>query len=205
LINQSGKFYFVRSDGVIFVGTISVQANAVSGQFDGYPPADSTFSDGSEYGSGSFSGTISPQTSIAATLQFKTEFGSTSSSGALTLTYDSQYLGIPSLSAISGNWTDPVSGDVISITTAGEVSWQDPTTGCVGNGTVIAESSGGNIYDVQLNYNNCQGAYAALNGGTFTGFATTDSAVSPERAVVGVTGQAAGHPMYALSWNLNRD
>ncbi len=206
MIDQSGKFDFIRSDGVIYVGTATTTGNSVSASFDGYPPVGQTFSDGSPDGVGSLSGTFSRHGSIAATVQFTTEAGTTTS-GTLSLTFSTQYEGNPSLAAISGNYTDESSGDVISVTSGGAVSWQDPNTGCVGSGTVSVVSPnfwGDNLYQVELSYENCQGQAAVLNGGQFSGFATLNTSVSPAQAIVGVTGQAAGHPMYALSFTLNR-
>ena len=57
---------------------------------------------------------------------------------------------------------------------------------------------------MQFSYENCQGQYANLNGGQFTGLAALNSSVSPIQAIVAVTGQAAGQPIYALSFTLNR-
>jgi len=206
MIDQAGKFYFIRSDGVIYVGTATATGSSVSGSFDGYPPVGTTFSDGSPDGVGSLSGTFSKHEAISALVQFTTEAGTTTS-GTLSLTFSTQYEGNPSLAAISGNYTDESSGDVISVTSGGAVSWQDPNTGCVGSGTVSVVSPNfwdDNLYEVQLTYENCQGQYAALNGGQFSGLATLNTSVSPAQAIVGVTGQAAGHPMYALSYTLNR-
>ena len=154
----------------------------------------------------SLSGTFSKHESITGLVQFNTE-GGTSSSGTLSLSFDTQYSGNPSLAAISGNYTDDKSGGVISVTSGGDVSWQDPNTGCVGSGSVSVVSPNywdDNIYQVQLTYDNRQGQYANLNSGQFTGMATLNTSVSPAQAIVVVTGQAAGHPMYALSFTLSR-
>jgi hypothetical protein len=110
-----------------------------------------------------------------------------------------------SLAIVSGNYTDQSSGDVVSITSAGNVTWQDATTGCVGNGTISVPISTNSVYQVQFSYENCQGQYASLNGGQFTGLAALNTSVSPMQAIVGVTGQATGQPMYALAFTLNRD
>jgi hypothetical protein len=57
---------------------------------------------------------------------------------------------------------------------------------------------------VQFSYENCQGQYASLNGGQFTGLAALNTYVNPAQVIVGVTGQPAGQPMHALSFTLNR-
>ena len=99
---------------------------------------------------------------------------------------------------VSGNYTDQSSGDVVSITTAGDVTWHDATTGCSGNGTISVTNPNNSVYQVKFSYENCQGQYASLNGGQFTGLAALNTSVNPVQVIVGVTGQAAGKPMYAV-------
>ena len=130
-----------------------------------------------------------------------------STSGSVSLTFNnwSYASGTASLAAVSGNYTDEASGDVVSITSAGDVTWQDATTGCVGNGTITVTNPNNSVYQVQFSYENCQGQYATLNGAQFTGLAALNTSVSPVQAIVGVTGQATGQPMYALAFTLNRN
>ena len=207
IIDESGYFHFVRADGVQYVGTASATSNSLSANFDGYQPVGQTFADGSTSGSGSISGSLLARTSMQLTDQFVTASGS-STNGSVSLTFENwSYVGVggASLTAISGNYTDQSSGDVVSITSAGDVTWQDATTGCVGNGTVSVTNPNNSVYQVQFTYANCQGQYASLNGGQFTGLAALNTSVSPIQAIVGVTGQATGEPMYALAFTLNRD
>jgi hypothetical protein len=138
--------------------------------------------------------------------QFVTASGS-STSGSVSLAFNnwSYASGTASLATVSGNYTDQSSGDVVSITSAGDVTWQDATTGCVGNGTISVTNPNNSVYQVQFSYENCQGQYASLNGGQFIGLAALNTSVSPVQAIVGVTGQAAGQPMYALSFAPNRN
>ena len=206
IIDESGYFHFVRADGVQYVGTATATVNSISANFDGYQPIGQTFSDGSTYGSGSISGSLSLRTSMQLTDQFTTANGS-STSGSVSLAYNQwSYVGPggASLAIVSGNYTDQSSGDVVSITSGGVVTWQDATTGCVGNGTISVTISTNSVYQVQFSYENCQGQYATLNGAQFTGLAALNTSVSPMQAIVGVTGQASGQPMYALSFVLNR-
>jgi hypothetical protein len=205
IIDQSGNFNFVRADGVQYVGTATATSDSISANFDGYEPVGQTFSDGSTSGSGSISGSLSLRTSMQLTDQFTTAKGS-STSGSVSLTFNnwSYASGTASLAAVSGNYTDEASGDVVSITSAGDVTWQDATTGCVGNGTITVTNPNNSVYQVQFSYENCQGQYATLNGAQFTGLAALNTSVSPVQAIVGVTGQASGQPMYALSFVLNR-
>ena len=206
IIDESGNFNFVRADGVQYVGTATATSDSLSANFDGYEPVGQTFSDGSTSGSGSISGSLSLRTSMQLTDQFTTAKGS-STSGSVSLTFNnwSYASGTASLTAVSGNYTDEASGDVVSITSAGDVTWQDPTTGCVGNGTITVTNPNNSVYQVQFSYENCQGQYATLNGAQFTGLAALNTSVSPVQAIVGVTGQATGQPMYALAFTLNRN
>jgi hypothetical protein len=206
IIDESGYFHFVRADGVQYVGTATATNNSISANIDGYQPIGQTFSDGSTSGSGSISGSLSLRISMQLTDQFVTANG-TSTSGSVSLTFNnwSYAGGTASLATVSGNYTDQSSGDVVSITSAGDVTWQDATTGCVGNGTISVTNPNNSVYQVQFSYANCQGQYASLNGGQFTGLAALNPSVSPMQAIVAVTGQAAGQPMYALSFVLNRN
>ena len=203
IIDESGYFHFVRADGVQYVGTATATSNSISSNIEGYSAVGQAFSDGSTSGSGSISGSLSLRISMQLTDQFVTANGS-STSGSVSLTFNNWSYAPSSLAIVSGNYTDQSSGDVVSITSAGDVTWQDATTGCVGNGTISVTNTNNSVYQVQFSYENCQGQYASLNGGQFTGLAALNTSVSPVQAIVGVTGQAAGHPMYALSFILNR-
>jgi hypothetical protein len=203
IVDEAGQFHFIRSDGVQYVGTATTTGNSISANFDGYAPINTAFGDGSTHGTGTLSGTIVARTSISVTIQFETDAG-TSSSQTLALTFSSLYDVASSLATISGNYTDPSTGDVISVSSGGDVSWQDAASGCVGNGTVSIINASYNAYGVQFTYSNCTGAAAALNGVQFTGLGTLDNAVSPEQFLVGVNG-AAGATTYAAVLGLNRN
>jgi hypothetical protein len=202
IVDEAGEFHFIRSDGTQYVGTAMTAGTTISARFDGYAPFGTTFADGSTHGIGMLSGTVDERVSISSTTQFQTDKG-TSSSGTLSLTFDSLYNFASSLATISGNYMDPKSGDVISITSSGVVTWQDASTGCVGNGTISIISAPYNAYRVQFTYGNCTGGAAALNGVQFSGLVTLDNKLNPEQAIIGVTGQVNG-TTYALVLTLNR-
>ena len=207
IMDESGNFQFLRADGVQYVGTATATTDSISANFDGYVPVGQTFSDGSTHGSGSISGSLSLRDSMQLTDQFTTANGS-STSGSVSLTFNNwSYVGVggASLANVSGNYTDQSSGDVVSITTAGDVTWHDATTGCSGNGTISVTNPNNSVYQVQFSYENCQGQYAILNGGQFSGLAALNTSVSPVQLIVGVTGQAAGQPMYAFAFMLNHN
>jgi hypothetical protein len=202
IVDEAGEFHFIRSDGTQYVGTATTTGTAISATFDGYTPFGTTFADGSTHGTGTLSGTINERASISITTQFRTD-KATSTSGTLSLTFDSLYFFASSLATISGNYTDPKSGDVISVTGDGVVNWQDASTGCVGNGTISIINGTYNAYRVAFTYGNCMGGASVLNGVQFSGLVTLDNKLNPVQAIIGVTGQANG-TTYALVLTLNR-
>jgi hypothetical protein len=199
LIDEQGEFHFIRSDGVQYFGTATTSSNTVTASFDGYTPLTTTWPDGSTHGKGTLTGTVQQRSSFSASDQFTTDKG-LRSSGTLALTFDSVYAQRSSLANVSGNWQDPNSGDVISVTSAGAVSWQDPATGCVGNGTVSIINTNYNAYRVTFSYANCQGPEAVLNGAQFSGLGTLYTST---QFVLGSIGSAAG-VTYSVVFTLNK-
>ncbi len=202
IADEEGEFHFIRTDGVQYVGTATTSGNSLSGSYDGYTEVGTEFPDGSTHGVGNLTGTVQQRSSISANVSFKTDAGN-SSSGTLSLTFNKLYNNPSALATLSGNYTDTKSGDVISVTGNGDISWQDPNTGCVGNGTVSIINVSYNAYRVQFSYASCTGQSAVLNGVTFSGLATLDSATNPQQVVAGVTG-AAGGVQYAIVFDLDR-
>jgi hypothetical protein len=201
LIDEAGVFHFIRSDGAQYVGTAATNGTTVTSSFNGYTANGQAFADGSRHGTGQLNGTVSERSSITATFQFTTEAGATSN-GTLSLTFNSNYSVPSALGAIAGNYTDPSSGDVYSITSSGAVTWQDATTGCVGNGTITIINATYNMYQFDFDMANCTGSSTVFNGTQFTGFATLDSAVSPAQLLAAATGTGAG-VTYSLVVTLN--
>jgi hypothetical protein len=202
LVDEAGDFHFVRSDNVQYVGTASVSINSVTANFDGYTQAGTTFPDGSTRGTGSVSGTIQARTTLTLMYQFRTLAG-TVSNGTLNLTFDVLYNRVSSLTTISGNFTNPQNGVVVTVSSNGSVFSQDPTSGCVLNGTVTIINAAYNAYRVDFSYASCTGQTAFLNGLQFSGLGTLDNTVTPERAIIGVTAQSGGSK-YSLVYSLNR-
>src|SRR6185437_15206022 len=202
LVDEAGEFHFMRSDEAQYVGTASVSGTSVTSSFDGYAPLGTSFTDGSTHGTGSVSGTVTARTSLSLNSQFKTDSGS-SSSGTLDLTFDTLYNRASALATIAGNFTNPQTNVVVTVNSDGSVFSQDPTTGCVLNGTVSIINASYNAYRITFAYASCTGAGAVLNGVQFTGLGTLDNTVTPERAILCVTGTSSG-TTYALVFQLNR-
>jgi hypothetical protein len=200
--DELGDFYFERSDGVLYVGTATTSGNSVSASFDGFVTSGNTFPDGSTQGTGTLSGTIDPHTSISAKTQFTTAASSTST-GSLSLTFDSLYNSASSLATLSGNFTNSTDAAAVTLSSNGTIFSQDAKSSCVLNGTVYIINASYNAYRVVFEFSSCQGQSAAFNAVQFTGLATLDTGVSPQVVHIAATG-ASGTTKYALVYNLTR-
>ena len=200
LINSAGQAIFIRSDGSQFVGAVQVSGSTLAVQVDGYSNFNSTFSDGSTYGIGTLDGTVATGDTLTATLTFTTT-KNTSIPGSWTLNFEPLSNSGSSTSAISGNYTDSVTGAVLSVTTTGAMTSQNPSNGCALNGSVSTSDSGHDIYEVAYSYGNCTGTYTVLNGVQFTGLAMLNSGSSPTQLTMAVTG-ASSSSKYALLSNM---
>ena len=200
LVDESGEFHFIRADNVQYVGTAAVTGNSVSAGLEGFTQIGTVFPDNSNHGTGTVTGTVQARSSLSLSTQFKTDAG-TSTSGTINLTFDSLYNRASSLATISGNFSS--NGNVVTVSSNGQVFSQDPTTGCVINGTVSIIDATRNAYKVQYTYASCSGQNAVLNGLQFSGMATLDNTQSPEHAIVGVTAKS-GNVQYAVVLNMPR-
>ena len=205
IIDESGNFQFVRSDGVQYLGTAAVNGTSLTANVEAIVPLGFTFADGSHHGSGSISGTLTARNSIQATTKFQTDLGSTAENGTLNLTFDALYNKGSSLSTLAGNFVEVGNTNVVvTVRTDGSLFSQDPGTGCVLNGTVSIINATYNAYKVQFSYGNCAGNAVVLNGVQFTGLATLDTTLAPQQLLVAATGQS-GNTKYSQVVRLNRN
>lgn len=196
IVDESGEAHFIRSDGAQYVATVITSGNNVSGTFQGFTNFGQTFPDGSTYGTGTLTGTVQQQQSFSANETFTTSAGS-QTSGTLTLTFNSLYNSGSSLSTLSGNYSETVTGDVLSVTASGAATYQDPNNGCVLNGTIAIINASYDAYKVDFTLANCNGPDAVLNGVAFDGLGVYDGTTSPATFTAGVTGTSNGTE-YAL-------
>ena len=187
LVTESGQFHFVRKDGTQYVGTVTTSGMSGSGSFDGFAPPGTTFADGSIHGIGTVSGTVHQRSAFTATTQFTTDAGSPSSD-TLSMTYNTLYDRPSSLATVAGTFTEQGTGTVFSIDANGMIFAQAGS--CVISGAVTIIDATYNAYRVSVSYANCAGQYPTLNGVTLTGLGSLDNSVSPERAVLGLSGTA---------------
>ena len=190
LINSGGQATFIRSDGVQFDGSVQVSGSTLAATVDGYPDYSSTFSDGTTYGIGTLSGTVSTGDTLTATLTFTTN-GNTSITGNWSLSYESLSDTASSVTAISGDYTDAATGASITLSTTGSISGTNASNGCTVSGSVATADTTHNIYEVAYSYANCTGGYASLNGVQLTGLATINPTLSPVQVLAAAAGSTS--------------
>jgi hypothetical protein len=200
-INSAGQATFMRGDGVQFDGTAQISGDTLAVTVDGYSNFPAAFSDGSTYGLGTLNGTVSTGSSISATLSFTTN-GGTAIGGSWSLTFESLSNNASSTAAVSANYTDSVTGAVLSVTSNGDMTEQNASNGCVLNGSISTEDSTHDIYEVAYSFGNCTGTYAVLNGVQFMGLASLNTGTSPAQLTMAVTG-ASSTSKYAIISTLN--
>lgn len=126
---------------------------------------------------GTYSGTVTPKTSIAIT---------SSGGGTFNGTYRSLYDQSPSLASLAGTYSGyGVSGTsttqytTVTVSPAGVVSSGLQALGCTASGSVAPRASGKNVYNLSVTF---AGINCALGDGTTTtGIAILDTTVTPGR------------------------
>lgn len=170
LITEAGQAQVIRADGAQYFGNLTVSnTNAISAQLYGIAPYGETFPDGSVHGTGNVSGTLAPRSSAQVSASFTTDKGESTTS-SVSLVFQPLYNGTPDVTNFAGTWTDTANGVAVSITSSGAIFAQDPNTGCVINGQVNVVQANYNLWAAEIDYANCQGSAAALNGLQFAGF-----------------------------------
>ncbi len=191
MVNAAGVATFIRGDGVQFTGTVQVSGNTLAMAVDGYSNFNgAAFSDGSTYGIGTLNGTVTSASALTATLTFTTT-GNTAISGSWSLSYGTLSNTGSSTAMISGNYNDSATGTIVSITSSGEMTSQNPANSCVLNGTMSTSDATHDIYEVSYSYGDCTGAYAVLNGVELRGLATFNPNASPVQLTIAVTGSSS--------------
>ena len=177
-INSSGQSSFIRSDGVLFTGAAQVSGINLAATVDGFVNFPATFTDGSNYGIGTLSGSVTTGSALTATLGFTTN-GGTSITGSWALTYEAISNNSSSPATVSGNYTDSVTSQVLSINSNGVMSQQNASgttfSGCVLNGSISTSDTTHNVYEVSYTLASCSGNAGVLNGVQFTGLASLNS------------------------------
>jgi hypothetical protein len=203
IVTEDGQANFIDANGIQYVGTVVTSGNSFTANLQGYSPFGGvTFADGSTHGTGTATGTITARQSASGSTTFTTDHGTTTT-GALTLTFNTLYDVPSSLAAVAGNYTVAGTNVTMTLSADGSIFAQNPATGCVVNGTASIINSSYNAYQFALSYADCQGALAVLNGVTVTGLGTFDTNVSPNEVIGAGTGSIGG-VTYGISYVLDR-
>jgi len=189
-INSAGQATFIRADGAQFDGSVQISGNNLAATVSGYTDFSSSFGDGSNAGIGTLNGTVTTGSTLSAALTFTTD-GGTMVSGTWSLKFEAQSNDASSTGAVSGNYTDNVTGTVLSINNSGVMTSQNAHNGCVLNGSISTSDATHDIYEVAFSYGNCTGTYAVLNGVQFTGLATLNPSAAPQQLSWAVAGASA--------------
>jgi hypothetical protein len=200
-VNSTGESVFIRSDGALFIGALQISTSTLAATVDGYAAYPANFPDGSNYGIGTLSGTVTTASALTATLAFTTN-GGTSVTGTWPLGYLSISTNSSSTAIVAGNYTDTVTGQVLSINSNGVMTEQNAsgTTfgGCVLNGTISTADSTHNVYEVSYTLASCAGNAAVLNGAQFTGLASLNTSASPAQLTIAVSGTNSSGAQYGI-------
>jgi hypothetical protein len=148
-----------------------------------------TYPDGSNEGTFSvIGGTVAQQSTLTVTSQLTTVNGTQLPANTATFSFVPLYLQGSSLAQIAGNYTAP-SGATMTIGANGSVFEQDPSSGCVINGSVSLVDAAYDAYRFTITYASCMGSASLANGTTFSGLAVVDNTVSPnELDIAGASG-----------------
>lgn len=199
LVTENGEFYFENRNqnngcAELSYGKLTVSGTSVTGtanvatvRWAAVPGVtiDCVYSDGTNYGTATLSGTVSQRSSLTLTSTFKTAKNTALPSiGPFTLSFNSLYNKLSSPEKTAGRWITSL-GQVVDITITGALSFHDPLTGCSGTGQLSIVDANYNAYSGAFTYANCAGPAAGLNGVTATGLLTLDDGVTPKRMYAG--------------------
>jgi len=188
-----------QSVGGIWTSQYSVTSGANTG---GAISAEGIVSetDGSNSGSGTFTGTVSQRASLSLSETDTMAMGSVLAPSTTAWTFSNLYLSPSSLSTIAGNYDD--GGQTLSITSDGVIFEQNPN-GCITNGQVSIINASYNAYAVQITWSSCVGTSANRDGVTVSRLATLDTSTSPPTLFGGLDGNANGL-LYVFEFQLSQ-
>jgi len=196
VIDGAGDVRFVVGGNAQYSGSVTMSGDSASANIEGFASFPNTFADGSIHGAGAVSGTVSQGVSAQLTNHFTTDAGA-AASGSIALEYEKMYDQPSSLAAIAGNYTDSATQTVVSINSDGAITAQDPSSGCIINGTISVIDPAHAAYRVSLTPADCAGPSAVLNGIMFTGLAAAGD-IENARILAMVSGTGQSGAKYGL-------
>jgi hypothetical protein len=194
LATTSGGTIFAPPAQELFSGPLTVSGSSVSGSLTAYAPIDFPFPNGTTYETASVSGTVTSQASFSGTYQ------GAGDSGSFSLTYQSNSANpAASLSLVAGSWTGDglgllygpgAGGADLVISSTGQISGNDASTGCQFSGQISTVNSTLNAYSVTFSVSSCIAAGFDLN---YTGLAYLAYTAPNATLVWGVTSPSFGY------------
>ena len=199
LISETRQFHFFQADGVQYFGTLVMSGMSVTASFAGVPAAGRTFADGSVKGTGTLTGTVHERSNITFTTAFTTA-NNTVTNASVTIQYDRSYDADSALATVSGNFTTALSpgADMLNISGAGVLFYQEPTSSCLANGTVSLIDSQFDLYSAEFTFASCVAPFDVQNGLHLTGLLTIDSTANPNLMALAMHGTLGGNPVASL-------
>lgn len=196
LVSPKGDFLAIgqnASNGCteLEAGSMTVTGDDFSGSVNGaILPTGTTatceYPDGTTQLTGTFSGSVNPGVSLTiAAESLETSNGTSIPPMASTLMLSSLYGESGALSRLAGTFAN--AGTSITIGANGTGSYTS-SSGCTGTVTLAdAVDDSHNLYSATIQFANCTGADAVLNGQVGNGLFTIDDAVQPEQLTGALT------------------
>jgi hypothetical protein len=141
IVYNNRVYGYTYSGQALFSGTGTVSGTSLSSNYNIYD-----YDSGVKMGTGTFSGTVSPQSNITGTFE-----NSLGQSGTVNLSFNNQYNTPSSISKVAYNY------GTFAIDTSGNIS--GTYNGCDISGHVTTPDTSVNIYDIEYTLGNC-GAYS---------------------------------------------
>jgi len=215
IVSESGEFYFAgvnQSTGCANVGfgQLTVNGGSVTGTlntavvtFTTIPGVNATcaFPDGSTFGTGTVSGTVTERTTLALTINQTTSSNTNLPAITGTWNYSNLYASGSSLTQIAGNYLDGT--NTLTVSSGGTIFEQDPTSGCVINGDASILDSAYDAYGMRFTFSSCTGTALILNGQSANGLAALDTTVTPNQLLIGISLDVNGR-LFAIAGYITR-
>lgn len=179
MLVYNGEIIGLSTDAsAIFVGTYTVSGNSITADVKAYAIG------GGPYATSVITGTFSEQSQFDATFSSTYISSGTTSTGSITLTYDSIYDRSSSLAMLEGTWSETDGAYTITadVDAFGSLSGTD-TAGCGYSGVISILDPNKNLYGIDIDVSTC----SSFNG-SYDGFAVlTDTTTQNDTFVYTVS------------------
>lgn len=152
IVAPSGRFV-VATSAVFLSGSGTSSGNSFTGSATGWPPANSTFANGSTVANFTLTGTLFEGGTLNGT------YSGANESGTLSLTYDTANSNrSASLATVAGTYTTQGSVTTVAINSNGSFTLNStlgPAMNCIGNGTFSVPDATRNVYIWNMTMSGC--------------------------------------------------